>query len=98
MKAHTPKVFMTEMQIRHKIREFLEEEYQAGQADQRDIDLLAAHEVFGAGEKRLERFNDRCNELVDECNQWHKDDPIDGFKIARERVRNELKKYGVEVK
>lgn len=77
---------------RKEIQRLLDEQYMEGQRAQRDLDMLAMHIVFGFGAKRLNRFNDKANELVDFGNQWLRDDPKDGGAISRELVKKELEK------
>lgn len=92
MNSRIPISSKMKKQIMEELHEEFEEQYMAGQKAQRDIDLLVLHLTFGFGAKRLNDFNEISNEIVEQQNQWIKDDPKDGAKIARERLKQELEK------
>jgi hypothetical protein len=83
MKSHIPNTIRRQ-DLKAAIKEKLQQAYNQGQLDQRDIDLIAANRVFGAGKQRLERFNEVANALVDEYNACYEDD------IGRGKVKQAL--------
>ncbi len=92
MKARIPISKNMMREIMKELQPEFEAQYIAGQRAQRDLDMLALNRAFGFGAKRLEKFNQMANKLVDESNEFYRSDPVEGADIAKEIIRKELEK------
>jgi hypothetical protein len=95
MKSHLPNT-IRKSDLKAAMKEELQQAYNEGLSDGRDIDLIAANRKFKVGRKRLIEFNEVANALVDEYNACYEDEIGRGkVKQALDEIMNRGSKFAL---